>query len=116
MECFSANSPSFCRVDDSRERVRHDVKIGRDFQPVEFDIIAGVEDDGQAGGGRNFVKAQKQSRSANTAAERRDFTEFSTFDEWHETAAEMARMNLTQELRCVGRTIPAAFSEAGLNR
>src|SRR5437016_11396658 len=55
MECFSANSPSFCRVDDSRERVRHDVKIGRDFQPVEFDIIAGVDDDGQAGGGRNFT-------------------------------------------------------------
>src|ERR1700746_1393103 len=101
MECFSANSPSFCRVDDSRERVRHDVKIGRDFQAVEFDIIAGVDDDGQAGRGRNLEKAIKQFRSANTAADRRDFMESLAFDERHETAAEMAKTNLTQELRCV---------------
>src|SRR6266566_4658864 len=103
MKCFSAHSPPFGWVDDSREGVRHDVKIRRDFQPVEFDIIAGVDDDGQHGRVGNPVKAEKQSRSANTSAERRDFMarEFLAFDQRHETHAEMARTNLTQAARCL---------------
>jgi len=108
MECFAANSPPFCWVDDSRERVRHDVKIRRDSQPVEFDIIAGVDDDGQRGGVENLVKTQKQSRGADTSAKRRNSMarDFLAFDGRHETAAERARMNLTQEVRCPRRSNP----------
>src|SRR5207245_5088529 len=47
MKSFTTDSPALCRIDDPRQGVGHNVEVGRNFQAVELDVIAGVHDDAQ---------------------------------------------------------------------
>jgi hypothetical protein len=57
VEGLAAKSPAFCRVDDAGQRVGHDVEVRRNFQPVEGDVIAGIDDRGEARGVGDVVEA-----------------------------------------------------------
>ena len=42
---LAAEAPAFRRIDDAGERVSHDVEVGRNFQAVKSDVVAGVDDE-----------------------------------------------------------------------
>ena len=60
MEGIPANSPPFGRIDNSRQRVRHDVQVRADFQPVQHNVVTGVDNDGQDRGVHHFIKPKQQ--------------------------------------------------------
>src|SRR5438128_3912434 len=93
MKSFTTDSPALCRIDDRRQGVGHNVEVGRNFQAVELDVIAGVHDDAQRRRFHGLVKAEKQFRGADAACESGDF---SFFDWRHEMAAKNTKENLTQ--------------------
>jgi hypothetical protein len=64
---LAAKSPAFCGIDDAGQRVRHDVKIGGNFQSMERDVVAGVDDSGEACGISDIVEAKQQLGGAYAA-------------------------------------------------
>lgn len=56
MKGFSADAPTRRGIDDSGKRIRDDVEVGRNFQAVEDDVIAGVDDDGERMGIHRVVE------------------------------------------------------------
>ncbi len=57
VEGFGAQAPAFFLIDDSGESVGDDVEVGGNFQAVEDDVVAGVDDDGQVGWAHFLVEA-----------------------------------------------------------
>ncbi len=47
---FATESPALRGVDDASKRIGDDVEVGRDFQAVESNVVAGVDDDRQCAG------------------------------------------------------------------
>ena len=60
VKCFSAKTPAFGGIDDSREGVGDDVEVGRDFQSVKDNVVAGVDDDGQVARVHDFIETAKK--------------------------------------------------------
>ena len=71
MKSVTPNPPAFRWVNNSRQRVRHDVEIRRDFQPVKDDIVPSVDDDGQRLRLQHFIKPEKQFGCAHSTGKRR---------------------------------------------
>ena len=49
VKSFGAKAPAFFLVDYSGESVADYVQVWRNFQAVENDVVAGIDDDGQFG-------------------------------------------------------------------
>src|ERR1700686_5181527 len=47
VEALALETPSVGAIDDAGERVNHRVDIGRNVEPVEMLVIAGIDDDAQ---------------------------------------------------------------------
>lgn len=67
MKRFAAHAPAFGGIDDAGQRVRDDVQVGRNFQAVQDDVIAGIDDDGEVVRIHGAIKTEKQFRCADTA-------------------------------------------------
>src|ERR1041385_1195340 len=68
----AAHAPALFSVNAPRERVRDRVQVGRDVQPVQNDIVAGVADDRELFR-RGFVRqALDQLRAAGASRENRE--------------------------------------------
>ena len=85
MERFPPNPPAFGRIDDSRQRIRHNVEIRRNFQPVQDNVIPGVDDDAQRRRVHHLVEPKKQLRRPDAAAQRGYRAAFENFDGSHES-------------------------------
>ncbi len=72
MKSFTAHAPAFGGIDDSGERVRNDVEVGRNFQTVHDDVVAGVDDDGEAVWIHGMVEPEQKFRCPDTAGESSD--------------------------------------------
>jgi len=72
MKSLAAHAPAFRGIDDSGERVGDDVQVGRNFQTVHNDVVAGVNDDGEVARIHRMGEAEEKLRCADTAGECRD--------------------------------------------
>jgi len=60
MKCFAAHAPTGGRIHHAGERVRDDVEVGGDFEAVEDDVVASVDDDGEHVGIHRMVEAEEK--------------------------------------------------------
>ena len=73
MKCFVREIPSLLRIDDSSQRVGDDVEVGRDFQAVQHDVVAGVYDRRSVRSDpEHVVEAEQKFGGADAAGQRGD--------------------------------------------
>src|SRR6266851_7583192 len=66
---FATESPALRGVDDAGKRIGDDVEVGRDFQAVESNVVAGVDDDRQCAGIHHLVQAEEEFGGAYAASQ-----------------------------------------------
>ena len=69
---LAPEAPAFSGIDDPRQCVRHDVEIRRNFQPMENDVVTGVDDGSQARWIHNVIEAEQQLRRADASGQCRN--------------------------------------------
>jgi len=60
MKRFAAHSPAFGGINHPGKRVGDDIEVGRNFQAVHDDVVAGVDDDREAVRIHGAVKAEEE--------------------------------------------------------
>ena len=63
----ACKAPAGRLVDHARQRVDHRVRVRRDAQAIEFDVVAGVGDDRDVFGRHHVGKAEQKFRRADAA-------------------------------------------------
>src|SRR5260370_22034829 len=66
---FATESPALRGVDDASKRISDDVEVGRDFQAVQSNVVAGVDDDCQCAGIHQLVQAEEEFGGAYAASQ-----------------------------------------------
>src|SRR5216684_49757 len=69
VERFATESPALRGVDDASKRIGDDVEVGRDFQTVESNVVAGVDDDRQCAGIHQLVQTEEEFGGAYATGE-----------------------------------------------
>src|SRR5579864_8884655 len=72
MKGFAAVPPALRGIDEAGQRVRDNVQVRRDLQPVERDVVPGVDDDGQFARVHDFVETEEELRGTHAAGESGD--------------------------------------------
>ena len=69
MKGFAAYAPAGRGIHDPGERVGDDIEVGRNFQAVEDDVVAGVDDDSEGVGIHCMIETEEKFRRADTTCE-----------------------------------------------
>src|ERR1700722_4440931 len=70
MKCLASKAPTFFRIDKIRKRVRDDVEVRRNLQPVHRDVVARVDDRNQISRIHHVIQTEQQLRRTNSTGER----------------------------------------------
>jgi hypothetical protein len=72
MKSFTAHAPAFGGINHTGQRIGDDIEVGRDFQTVHDDVVAGVDDDGEVVRIHGMVEPEQKFRCPDTAGESSD--------------------------------------------
>ena len=63
------DAPALAGVDQTRQRAQHDIDVGADVEPVEFDVVTGVDDGADGRRGDDLYQAFEEAGCADSAAQ-----------------------------------------------